>query len=234
MGLIQSATPVKFSGALTKNITLTGVLSTSKLVITIDHIDFGSTGPTFTVNDGTAYTAGAQVTRSARNYAGIWYLDAPSAGSHTVAVTASSGTGANSFGYIELAEWSGLQSGIDQSGTNSAAANTTPSVTASGANTVSTDVVVAVFGGDSSSWAGVTNPPNTGYTDLVSDTTNAELPSIHAYKILSAIETSAANIGTLTTGSNYAAALVTFLGTATIYQPFSSTQFFVTETVVQS
>lgn len=207
---VQTVAPATFTGALAKTITITPSVPGNILIVRITAIMYSNNFATMTVNDGSAYTAAVESLRANRNYAAIWFLLNAAMVAHAIVCTAT-GTAGQCFGRISVSEYGGIAaaSPVDRTGANSGNSKT-PSVTASGANVGADDLVVSAFGGDNTSWAGVTTPPNTGYSSIYTDTGNSILPSVHADKIVAALETSAADLGSLTTASNWAAVLATF------------------------
>lgn len=209
---VQTVAPATFTGPLAKTITITPSVPGNILIVRITAIMYSNNFGTMTVNDGSGYTAAVESLRANRNYAAIWFLLNAAMVAHAIVCTAT-GTAGQCFGRISVSEYGGIAaaSPVDRTGANSGNSKT-PSVTASGANAGADDLVVSAFGGDNTSWAGVTTPPNAGYPSpgIYSETGNSILPSVHADKILTALETSAADLGTLTTASNWAAVLATF------------------------
>jgi hypothetical protein len=130
-------------------------------------------------------------------------------GTFTITVTFST----NAWGAGAAIEVSGLDTAgtLDRTGTfNTGTGDTTPGVVASAANTVATDLVVALFSSASSSPTNAITGPTTGYTQIFEhEDGNSSNSGAAGYKVLSGIETSSAD---WTQGDNvgYAAVIATF------------------------
>ena len=167
---------------------------------------------------GNTYSSVAIETSVANNTdSEIWWLPAIVGSTGTFTVTGTIGS-AHQIS-ITIIEVAGL-SATDKTGLQGAENNTTTlTVTASGANTNANDLVIANVGSGFFATASGITTATSGYTSLNTlDGTNANYQAVvqTSYKIVSAIETSAAT-WTVTTAFNGAAGtLATFKGSATL------------------
>jgi hypothetical protein len=177
----------------------------------------------------------------------LWWCEniATSGGTFTVTVTPSV-----SCQYVlSLMEVAGLL-GIDQThtATGTAGGSSPITITNGSANSVATDLVVAINQFGIGYIAGATStqtpPGNNGvsgafnvwsFYDTSTGTNNlAQFGLSSGYKLVSAIETSsAAWTFSVVTGDREQMLLASFQGTNALYTPFTQTQFFVTDTIIQ-
>jgi hypothetical protein len=184
----------------------------------IAYINFGPnyggtiTGATVTDNQGNTWATAAFSILN--NGAGAISYCVPTTSSGTFTVTAQptvSGTSDAAVG-VALQEWSGMSATpFDQSGTSNAISGSPFTVTASGANATADSLVCALLTARSTITAIDNNPPSTGYTHVFSSlTSGATEPAVASYKVVTAGETSSADWGTVTNGSDGTVAIATF------------------------
>jgi hypothetical protein len=217
----QSAAAGHFGFSLTATTTLpSNTVATNTLALLVTHTDFGALSPTITVADGQAsYSLSKTIsTNNGRPMAGIFVRQAIAGGSvGNIVATSTSGTAANSYGYIYALELNGLQNlGIDGFSTNSANTSTTPSTGATATLSSAASMALCVFAANTS-FAGATVPPNTGWTTLFSDLTNAsQTPTVFAYQHVNATTALNANIGTLSAADAWSAVIITLQDSAAV------------------
>jgi hypothetical protein len=160
---------------------------------------------TMTDNQGNTYTALTQssnttgISGAGGISCGLFYCPsiATNGGNYIVTINSGSGTTRVTLGSNHI-EVSGLNnsSPLDQTGThnNGGTAANTETVTASGANVLANELVVAVYIGILSQFFGP-GAPATGYTEICNNiiqSNSLDVPMEAAYKIVSGIETSSA------------------------------------------
>ena len=240
IALVQQSSVGTMSGSLSGTASLSGVTAGNALICLATHIASDATNPTFSVVDsqtGTPnYTQDVLVRQASNSAAMCTSLFSALAGSHTVTVTALAGAAGNSFGKLILLEISGITT-FDKFGTlalTGTAAVTSSTGTLSAAN----EILFAVLGAQSA-LTGFTTPPTGGpgvFTNLFSD------PSTFDSNMNYQIQTTGtaavtANWGTLNSSAALAGLVATYYKPAVVtplpYTPYSPTQFFVNENVIQ-
>lgn len=176
------------------------------------------------VTDGTAYLVAKEQISFSSLCAGIYYRKNHPGGATTVSVTANTGDSSHSHGYAMAHEYSGIDtiSPVDIA-IGASGANTFPATGSSGVLAQANELVVAVMVGDASAdGAGMTNPPNTGYTNLKFNSSQfTEVLASIAYKIVSSTTAVTADLGTTTNSLVWDYALVTFKQAASTTAPFA-------------
>jgi hypothetical protein len=250
--LVQNATPVTTSNSIAANVcSFTSLPTTGNAVIVVVKT-FNTSGgnhsrPSAMVDNQSGNTfvkiKDNNVSVNGNISAALWWCPSITAPSGTYTVTATlDNTGTTWLSQVELYEWSGLAGTIDQSASvpDTGTGVETATLTNAGANANANDLVMTVILCGNSNGAGLPGAPTTGYTSLQNtDTGGITRNSNTSYKIVSAIETSSAVYtwsGAGGSNSSFAALIATFPATASApvpFTPFTKTQFFVTETIVQ-
>lgn len=208
------------SAGTTATVTLTGVAAGNSIMVKIMGSGHGN-GTTVqhcTVSDGTSYTAAVQndiintLTNNDTVMADIFFLHNASAGTHGVVAT--NGAGAfNAFGNMEVCEVSGLQQiAPDKTGTGGVGGGTTtPTVSASGADSQANEMVFACMAGQGSSGSeAITTPATTGYTSLFVQQSSVNVCGESSYKHVTAIGTQTGAWGTINHSIPVSTALAAF------------------------
>lgn len=201
---VQIGTPAAFNGSLTATASLTGVTQGNTILVIAMHGATDGAGPTLSASDAQgSYTAdvtsgsGGGVARTV-----IFSLANASAGSHSIAVVASSGAAANSKGEVVALEMPPCT--LDQSsiaGGNAAAISVAATASLADAGEFA---IAALFHVNLSSGGG-TYPPTGGpgtYTAIHHSTANQ---SDSNYQVLSNTSGVGANWGTLSVSGKYTA-----------------------------
>ena len=173
------------------------------------------TGITVSDNQGNTYTTTVYVATTQGN--GVFIsraVVATSSGTFTVTATVTGGSADAGVG-LRLMEVSGMDNAdlLDQTGPGTqflSAPGFDFTITASGANTGANRLVIAVMSGRGDSITPTNNPPNTGYTTLLSLTGGGfgDPRGLSAYKLVTSSETSSANWGEISGGSGSAGMLI--------------------------
>ncbi len=203
ISVVQSTTGKanNVGGGASITLTLSGVSAGNNLVVA------GAAWPSIpTISDNmgnvwvrdAAYTVGS-------DYAVIAHTQIELNGTVNVTLAIASVTSSLDFAMHEVAaDGNGLA--VRTTGTNGSF-SATPSVSSAGA-AVSGDFGVTVFTGSSSN-SGWTSPPNTGWTTGVTNTPGPQIAD-SAYQANLAAGTVSANWGTMTSSTNWAAAVVAY------------------------
>lgn len=178
---------------------------------------FGTEPTSITVSDNQGNTYATTVYNASTQANGVFIsraVVATSSGTFTVTATVTGGSADAGVG-LALMEVSGMDNAdlLDQTGTGTqflSAPGFDFTVTASGANTGDDRLVIAVVSGRGDSITPTNNPPNTGYTTLLSLTGGGfgDPRGLSAYKIVSAGETSSAGWGEINGGSGSGGMLI--------------------------
>ena len=224
IAIVQVGAGVSSSGSsLSQAITLAGVTAADALIAVVGHEDGGSTNPNVSGSDAQgSYTQDIWVARGNQASAGIYSLFNANAGSHTLTVTASSGTAANSAWNVNILEVSGLGTtdSFDASSSNTANTSTTPTTGSTGTLAVASEFVITCAQGNQGSTGG-TSPPTGGNNSPFIDIYNATSEWFDsAYQINTSVTTGvAAAYGTLNTSVIWAAVIGTYKAFTSIATP---------------
>lgn len=146
----------------------------------------------------------------------IWWCSSLTSASGTYTVTVTPTSAGGIYTSSAIMEVSGLSGVVDQTGVaqDTAGANTSLTVTNGTVNSNANDLVVAIMSAGGGTTTGLTTPPNTGYTNILSYTSGGNgLGASGGYKVVSAVETSSA-AWTWTDGAYCAGVVATFPGAA--------------------
>jgi hypothetical protein len=213
--LVQSSAVGKFSGTGSISLSLAGVTANNDIIVQVTCQPGASV--TISVSDGGgSYTLDADGTFS-NNHNAIYRFKQASAGTHSITVSLSSST---AFGQAMASEVAGNSSNaVDKTSTNTAT-STTPSVGPTSTLSSANEIVFVTLGNDESfSFAGITQPPTSGYTSIYFDNSNVEMSTDFAYKVVSSNAAVSANWGTLTNSQTWGAALAAYNSNNTPISP---------------
>lgn len=209
---VQISTPASFGGTLTATASLTGVTAGNHIIVVAMHGDLGGNSPSLSCSDSQgSYPSdvlsggGGGVARTQ-----LFRLAAATAGTHTISVVASAGTGANSVGEIVAIEVAPVA--LDQSSVIGGTA-TAVSVPATASLSGTGDLAIAALWHGALNSGGGTFPPTGGtgtYTALVSQTNESDAD----YQILSSAAGVGANWGTFSFSSKYTALVAAYKSVA--------------------
>lgn len=229
---VQISTSTSFAGTLSATTTLTGVTAGNTIVVVTMHVDLGGNSPVISVTDGTVYTTDATVGSGGASKAQISRLAAVSGGTHTIVVTASTGTASQSKGRVIALELPPVVlDEINTGGGSGTAASVAATATLAGIG----ELAIAGLYYDSIASGGGTFPPVGGpgvYTEIVSKLNGSDA----VYQVLSTAAGVGVDWGTFTVTSKWAAAIAVY---AAAVPPDPSAvlswpkQTFVSETIIQ-
>lgn len=215
MAFVQKSTVGTFSG-LTATATLNGVTNLNSLICTVSHLDNGQTGPSFTISDGAGYNQ--DVNSAVLGYSNTIIASryAVAGGNYTVTVTALSGSAGNSYGSIQLSEFSNLvTNGFDASataGTYSTALTCGPT----GTLAQNTELLIAALFVSQNNGSGgpITTPPTGGpgsFVNLASINPSSNLCADFDYQLNTGTNAAVSvNYGSLPNPSVWGIAVATY------------------------
>lgn len=213
--LVQSS-PVAVGGYPSASVSFTDPPTVGNTVIVtgVWNPVFGTppTGIAVADNQGGANTWSVAVLRTQDgNGAWIAYSTlAAASGTYTITATQTGGS-ADAGASFEAQEWSGLDGTLDRTGNASFFSGGADAVvSASGANSGAARLVVAVA---SRTATVANNPPLASYTEIYTRL-SGDGQAVAAYKTVSAVETSSANFGAITSGSGASALVLATFGIA--------------------
>lgn len=245
IAIAQISTIGYYTNSLTATTVFASGPAAGNAIIYIEqHFDSGASSSGFTVGDGhNTYNSDlveSHLSGTLEIAIGSAYNVPSGEPALTLTFTRTAGTAPNSLGSVIALEVSGLlTNGFDQSASNDNASSTTPTTGATGVLAASNELILCALNANAS-LAGATSPPTGGpgtFIDLSNSLTGFFGFYDFAYQIQST-GTAAVNCssGTLNTACFWTMAVATYRAAtaATPFNPpFSQTQWFVTDTIIQ-
>jgi hypothetical protein len=212
-GLVQVSSTVNWGGNTSVNVSVPSAAAGNSILLLTAGVDFGgSVFPTFTANDGVAYSLGKRQQHGTYKLEiAILYLHAISAGTKTIAVGSSSSAG-NLYGYSKAYEVSGLANAAPIAVGNQGTGTTPVETGTTGTLAAATNFALGgiATNGDA---AGFNTPA--GFTNSFRDNTNASQVPVSIEYLITAVNTALnPSWATLGTSQNWVNALAVFADAA--------------------
>lgn len=211
--IVQSGVNSYANAGTTSTVTLTSVVSGNS-IIAVSMLYGTPTAPTASVSDGTAFTQAVRNSIDKLDSASataIHYRHNVASGTHNVVVTTTSGAGSR-YGWIYVAEVSGLVNTTANQTTGANADSANPATGSTSATTVATTCIFAAMGtGQASADAGIDVPATTGYTNrMIKQDVNAEMGGSVDTKSVSSTGVQSAAWGTMDGAQAWSAVIAAF------------------------